>query len=225
MNLAVLFSGGKDSALAWFYALQAGYKVKCLITLVSANPYSWMFHTPNTDLTCFHAKAADIALITKKTHGEKEKELSDLKKAIKEAKANYDIQGIITGSVASAYQASRIQRICKQLDVECFNPLWQLNQFQLLKQLIKHKFRVIITGIFAEGLHGLIGKMINPHTLKEIKRLYEKYKINPAGEGGEFETFTLDTPFFKYRLKIKERELIKHDSNLMLRLKVGLVKK
>ena len=36
-----------------------------------------------------------------------------------------------------------------------------------------------------------------------MKKLNEKYKINPAGEGGEFETFVLNCPLFKRELKVK----------------------
>ena len=36
-----------------------------------------------------------------------------------------------------------------------------------------------------------------------MKGLSEKYKVNPAGEGGEYETFVLDCPLFKKSLKVE----------------------
>ena len=42
--------------------------------------------------------------------------------------------------------------------------------------------------------------------MKEIEELNKKYKINPAGEGGEYETFVLNCPLFKKELKIKNFE-------------------
>ena len=40
-----------------------------------------------------------------------------------------------------------------------------------------------------------------------MKELYKKYKINPAGEGGEFETFVVNCPLFSERLGIKDRKI------------------
>ena len=37
---------------------------------------------------------------------------------------------------------------------------------------------------------------------KAIQKAIKKYKINPAGEGGEFETFVLNCPLFKKELSI-----------------------
>jgi len=36
-----------------------------------------------------------------------------------------------------------------------------------------------------------------------MKTLNEKYKINIAGEGGEYESFVLNCPLFKKPIKIK----------------------
>jgi hypothetical protein len=46
VKLGVLFSGGKDSVFACYRAMQKE-NVACLITLVSENEDSYMFHTPN----------------------------------------------------------------------------------------------------------------------------------------------------------------------------------
>ena len=47
MKLGVLFSGGKDSALAAWLAKKDGYELGCLITIDSKNKESFMFHTPS----------------------------------------------------------------------------------------------------------------------------------------------------------------------------------
>ena len=36
--------------------------------------------------------------------------------------------------------------------------------------------------------------------------LYDTYKINPAGEGGEFETFVLNFPLFTSSLEICDKK-------------------
>src|SRR3989344_2786086 len=132
MKLALLFSGGKDSTYAGFIAKKCKHKIVCLITLQSKNQDSYMFHTPSISKTQSQADAMKIPLIIQKTKGKKESELKDLKLAIRFAKKKYKVQGIITGAVESIYQASRIQKICDELNLECFNPLWQKDQIELL---------------------------------------------------------------------------------------------
>lgn len=205
MKLGILFSGGKDSTYAAWLAKKNGYEISCLITIVSKNPESYMFHTPSINKTKQQAEAIGVPLILQETQGKKEIELKDLEQAISKAKKDFKIEGIVTGAVGSVYQASRIQKICDKLGLECFNPLWQKDQFELLKELLKQRFRVVVTGVFAYPLTASwLGKEINEDFIEKIKFLNKKYKINPAGEGGEFETFVLDAPgLFKKPLQVK----------------------
>lgn len=206
MRLAALFSGGKDSTYALFKAMQ-DHEVVCLITIVSENPDSYMFHTPNISLSKLQAEAIGIPLITMKTKGEKELELEDLKKAIIMAVEDFNIEGVVTGAIESVYQKERIQKICDDLKLECINPLWKIDQIKLLHELIENNFEVIIMAIAAYPLdESWLGKEINAETITEFEKLREKYKINPSGEGGEYESLVLYAPFFKKRVVIKETE-------------------
>jgi ABC transporter with metal-binding/Fe-S-binding domain ATP-binding protein len=216
MRTAVLFSGGKDSCMALHYAKKFS-EVVCLISIVSKNQYSYMFHTPNISLTKIQAEVLKLPLLIQETKGEKEKELKDLEKAIKKAKEEYKIEGIITGALASNYQASRIQTICDKLKLKCFNPLWQKDQIVLLEEILKLKFKVIIVGTFALELNKFIGNEIDEKILNELKILREKTKINPAGEGGEYESFVLNSPDFSRELKIKKSHVeSQKDSAVMI---------
>ena len=103
MRLGVLFSGGKDSTLALHLAADK-VEVACLITVVSKNKESYMFHTPNIDITALQAEALGLPLVSVVTEGKKEEELVDLEKAIAEAQNKYQIDGIVTGAVESVYQ-------------------------------------------------------------------------------------------------------------------------
>ncbi|MCX6821195.1 MAG: diphthine--ammonia ligase [Candidatus Aenigmarchaeota archaeon] len=226
MRTAVLFSGGKDSCLALHYALQST-DVKCLITVVSENPASYMFHTPNITLAEKQAEAIGLPIIIEKTKGEREIELKDLEKAIKKAKEKYEIEGIVTGAVSSVYQSSRVQKICDELNLQCINPLWQRDQFELLQEVIKLNFDVIIIGVFAYGLDDFIGRKVDRKFIDDIKILNEKYKISPCGEGGEFESFVLDADFFKKKLKIEKShvEKDKEGGRILILDKIKIVKK
>ncbi len=207
MKLASLFSGGKDSVYAIYLAKEQGNEITCLITIHSQNKESYMFHTPSIEKTNSQAKSMNIPLITQKTKGKKEEELKDLESAIKKAIKKYKIQGIVTGALHSEYQASRIQKICDNLKIKCVNPLWHKEEINYLKELLKNRFKIIIIGVFAYPLNkSWLGRRIDEKFIEEVKILQEKYKIHPAGEGGEFETFVLDCPLFKKPLKIKSFE-------------------
>tara|TARA_Y100000034_G_scaffold35372_1_gene43368 strand:- start:206 stop:874 length:669 start_codon:yes stop_codon:yes gene_type:complete len=219
MECAVLFSGGKDSTYAAYLAKKYGYKIACLISVISKNKESYMFHTPTISKTEQQAKAMNIPLVIQNSSGKKEEELKDLEYVIKKVKDEFKIKGIITGAIQSVYQASRIQKICNKLNLECFNPLWQKDESEYLNELIKNKFKIIITGVFAYPLDKLfIGREINQEFIKEIKNLNKKYKIHPAGEGGEFETFVLNCPLFKRELKIVDSKISGEENSWKMKI-------
>jgi diphthine-ammonia ligase len=202
MNLGVLFSGGKDSVFACYRAAQKE-AVACLITLVSENEDSYMFHTPNIRRTGIQAEAMGLPLLSWNTLGKKEEELHDLKAAVAAAKEMYGIEGIVTGAIESVYQAARVQRICRDLDIWCFNPLWQIDQVDYLRLLLSEGFRVIISGVFAYPFDSSwVGAELTEERVQNLEMLQRKYQINPSGEGGELETFVLDGPIFKKRIRI-----------------------
>lgn len=208
MNLGVLFSGGKDSTLA-LYKAQKTDTVACLISLLSSNEESYMFHTPNIDITQLQAEAMGLPLIQEPTEGIKEEELTDLERAIKRAKCLYNIEGVVTGTVESVYQAERIQRICHRLQVWCFNPLWLRNQEALLHEIIEAGFQVIISGIFAYPLsEEWLGRSLDEEVIDELTTLQKTHGISPAGEGGEIETTVLDAPFFKRKIVVTDSEVV-----------------
>jgi diphthine-ammonia ligase len=202
MRLGVLFSGGKDSTLALHLAAEKE-TVACLITVVSKNKESFMFHTPNIDVTTLQAQALGLPLVSVETEGKKEEELADLERALEEAKGKFGIEGVVTGAVESVYQASRVQRICNKLDLWLFNPLWKLDQKKLLETLLVKNFKVMISGVFAYPLdEKWLGKQINSQIIAQLVELQGKYSISPSGEGGEIETTVLDAPLFNQKIEV-----------------------
>lgn len=221
MKCAVLYSGGKDSTYAAYLAKKNEIEISCLITIFSKNLDSYMFHTPSITQVKKQSEIMNIPLITQETKGEKEKELKDLEKAIRRAKEKYNINGVLTGTVESAYQASRIQKICKEINIDCFNPLWQKDQFELLQDLINENFKIVITGVFAYPLNdSWLGRIIDRRFIKIMKILYEKYKLNPAGEGGEYETFIVNCPLFSRELNIQDKKISGKNNSWKMEIEV-----
>lgn len=221
MKLASLFSGGKDSAYALYLSQQSGYNVGYLVSIFSENKYSYMYHTPNIFLVDMLSEALNIPLIRKTTKGEKEKELGDLKDVLK----TLDIDGVVSGAIASTYQKTRIDKICTQLGIKSFTPLWGRKQAELIKEIVSSGFEVIITGVSALGLDETwLGRKIDDECVKDLITLNEKYKINVSGEGGEYETLVLDAPNFRKRLVIEDYEKIWEKNNGMMSVKTASLK-
>ena len=218
MKLAVLFSGGKDSYLALQYA-SIDHEISCLLTLESRKEDSWMFHTPAIEWTQLQAEAMEIEHLILKTSGVKDEELEDLQIIIKSAISKYSIEGIVTGALASVYQSTRIQKICNDLGLWCFNPLWQMSQEILLQELLSNNIESIITGVAAEPFdEQWLGRFIDSECVDDLMKLEKSHRINPAGEGGEIETFVIDAPLFSKKIVITESE--KQYSNFSGRLEV-----
>lgn len=206
MKVAVLFSGGKDSTLALYYASKI-HEVKFLLSFIS-NPESYMFHYPNIELVKFSAEALEIPIIIKKTNYGKEEEIKNLEDALKELK-EFGIEGIAVGVVSSNYQYNNLKNICKKINLNVYAPFWNANHEYLIREMINLNFKIIIVGVYADGLdEKYLGKILDENTLNELKILEKKFKINIGGEGGEYETFVLDCPLFKKEILIKDAEKV-----------------
>jgi predicted ATP pyrophosphatase (TIGR00289 family) len=223
MRVAVLATGGKDSALALYKATNAGYEIKYLVSMIPLSEDSWMFHYPNINLVDLFAEAVEIPLVKAETSGVKEKEVEDLKRLIEKL----DIDGIVSGAIASTYQKTRIEKICKELKLECITPLWHTDPLTLLKEILNLKFEAIITGVYAYGFNKKwLGRKIDHATIEDLKELNKQYGVSLVGEGGEYETLVLDAQFFKKRIKILEADTVwKSESGYFLVKKAKLENK
>ncbi len=203
MRLAALVTGGKDSILALYRAQKMGHTIEVLATMIPKRSDSYMFHFPNIHLTDHISRALEIPLVKAETTGIKEKELNDLKKLL----SSLDVDGVVTGAIASSYQKERIDRICNKLGIKSIAPLWHQDPLNIMKELIDLKFKVIIIGVYAYGLDQTwLGREINTETLEQLVELHEKYQISLVGEGGEYESLVLDAPIFRKRIEIVQAE-------------------
>src|SRR5208283_1454838 len=102
---------------------------------------------------------------------------------------------------------SRVQRICRDLDLWCFNPLWYTDPELYMKELITSGFRAVITGVFAAPFSAdWLGREIDREALSGLQQYVRSHRITLTGEGGEYETLVLDAPVFIKRIVIQESE-------------------
>jgi diphthine-ammonia ligase len=187
-----MFSGGKDSTYAVFWALAQGFEP--VLLTVKPEPYSMMFHHPNIEQTKLQAEAMGIEQkiieVTEKNWEEKVTE------TLKKMKA----EGLVAGAVASEYQRRRFEKICEILGIPSYAPLWHKGKETLYEML--NYMETYITAVSAEGL----GKEWLGRPLKELVEKSPK-NVDAFLEGGEGETFVADAPFFGKRIVINQWDI------------------
>lgn len=192
MSWAALTSGGKDSVLACQKAIDSGKDVRFLVTVRPENTESYMFHSANLDAVPVIAKVAGMEYVGIPTRGKKEEELRDLEKGL----ADLDIKGVVAGAVASEYQADRIRSITDRLDLSLYTPLWHMNTLDLVREVAdRMDARIVVTA--ADGLdESFLGARFDDILIQRLIAVARTRQINIAGEGGEYESLTLNAPFY-----------------------------
>ena len=216
MKLASLFSGGKDSTYATYLMEQSGQEVPYLVTIVPEDPYAMLFHTLNLDAVPLHAQSMGKELVRVASSGQEDEDLDSLRGAL----AGIEIDGVITGAIASDYQWDRINRVCEGLGLRCFSPLWRKDQEMLLRDMVQAGVRAMIVGTFAEGLdQDWLGRVIDEKTIVDLKAVSRRSGINISGEGGEYETLAFDSPLHSCPLELlgQERHVSRDSSKLIIK--------
>ena len=203
MSWAALTSGGKDSILSIQKAIDSGKDVEYMVTVHPENRDSYMFHSANIDAVAAIAKVAGMTYREIPTHGRKEEELADLEAGL----SCLDVEGLIAGAVESVYQAERVRAITERLGISLFTPLWHMDTEKLLEEIAR-RMDVIIVVTAADGLdERFLGAHFNDELIDRLKRVAAAHRINLAGEGGEYETLTLDAPFYSRPITYTSSEI------------------
>lgn len=223
MKLVALCSGGKDSTYALWLALRQGHELTHLVAMQPAREDSWMFHHPNIHLIDLFSECVGLPLVKAETSGVKERELEDLREALRPL----EVEGVASGAIASTYQKSRIDRICKELSLKSLAPLWGREPLELLEEMLTAGFEMIVTSVSAEGFDETwLGRKIDRECLEDLRTLQKKFGINPSGEGGEYESLVLDAPFFRKRIEpLKLERIWRGDGGHLIVSKASLEEK
>ena len=175
MRVAVLASGGKDSAYAAWWAQLQGWEVVSLVTVLVKGDDSMMFQLQNTWITAFQASSSGVPWKPIISFGEEEEEVGDLESSITaegyildfneifppgiEIPENLvihsgplDIDGLVVGALRSDYQKTRIERMCQRLGIASFSPLWHKDQGEHMQSFLEHGFGVVFTSVSTEGM-------------------------------------------------------------------------
>lgn len=228
MRTVALISGGKDSCYNMLQCVAAGHSIVALANLQPQHRDemdSYMYQTVGHQGIDLYAEAMELPLYREMITGEavdqsryykptENDEVEDLYRLLAKIKEELGVEAVAVGAILSDYQRVRVENVCKRLSLVSLAYLWRRNQKELLQEMIASGVEAVIIKVAALGLDprihlGMSIRDIQPHLLV----MKEKYGLNVCGEGGEYETFTLDCPLFKKKLVIDEKELVIHTEN------------
>lgn len=235
MKYVALLSGGKDSC---FNVVHCNANGHVLVAAASLRPQhgkeeidSYLYQTVGQDAIEFVAQALDVPLYRKTIVGQAVEqgseygtrtdhkgvegdETEDLYELLSLVKTHHpDVEAVSVGAILSNYQRVRVEHVCRRLNLTSLAYLWQRDQGQLLSEMIESGVQAILIKVAGIGLtvqH--LGK-----TLAEMEptllKLNTLYGSHICGEGGEYESLTLDCPAFKSRIELVETEQVIHSDS------------
>ncbi|KAJ7684045.1 hypothetical protein B0H17DRAFT_1226051 [Mycena rosella] len=236
MKYVALLSGGKDSCYNLLHCQRNGHQ---LVSAASLGPEpgkeeldSYMYQTVGQDAIELVARALDVPLYRRVISGQAVEqgseygartgaggiagdETEDLYALLSTVKSHHpDIEGVSVGAILSNYQRVRVEHHrCRRLSLTPLCYLWQRDQGDLMAEMIAAGMDAILIKVAGIGLtvkH--LGK-----TLAQMEPTFVKlnnlYGAHICGEGGEYETLTLDCPLFKHRIVLTEVETVIHSDS------------
>ncbi|XP_004493205.1 diphthine--ammonia ligase isoform X2 [Cicer arietinum] len=232
MKVVALVSGGKDSCYAMMKSIHYGHQIVALANLMPVDDSvdeldSYMYQTVGHQIITSYAECMGLPLFRRRIQGSSRHlelgykttqgdEVEDMYILLREVKRQIpSVTAVCSGAIASDYQRLRVESVCSRLGLVSLAYLWKQDQSLLLQEMIANGIEAITVKVAAMGL------VPAKHLGKEIAilnaylhKLKESYGINVCGEGGEYETLTLDCPLFiNARIVLDEYQVVMHSSD------------
>jgi len=213
MKVAVLWSGGKESCLAYERAMAHGYDVTALVTFILD---SWPSICHPLSIMSLQSKALGIPHITLKV-GEPYREA--YRHSISDLMKTDGIQGLVTGDIWMEDHRRWMESVCDGLGINPIMPLWKASTYEILDTIISGGYRAVFTCVKEPWFNERwLGRQLDKECLEELTSLHQKFRIDLCGENGEYHTVVLDGPMFEEAIRIEESSKERKNSTLLLRV-------
>uniref|UniRef100_A0A8C6UH00 Diphthine--ammonia ligase n=1 Tax=Neogobius melanostomus TaxID=47308 RepID=A0A8C6UH00_9GOBI len=228
MRVVALISGGKDSCYNMMQCVAAGHRLVALANLRPAHTDeldSYMYQTVGHQAIGLYAEAMDLPLYRRTIQGSSVDtsrdyshtpgdEVEDLYELLRLVKEKESVEAVSVGAILSDYQRVRVENVCSRLGLQPLAYLWRRDQESLLSEMVSADLHAILIKVAAVGLdpEKHLGKSL-AEMQPYLKQLSKKYGVHICGEGGEYETFTLDCPLFKKKIVIDAWETVIHSAD------------
>ncbi|MDE0470231.1 MAG: hypothetical protein OYL97_24545 [Candidatus Poribacteria bacterium] len=195
---AVLWTGGKDSALAFQVSLNL-YDIRRLVCFVPAD--NRQFYAHPTQLMEIQARKIGIPIVFMPISEPYKLSYRQQIETLRDS----GIEVLITGDISTVDgMPNWIEEVAAGL-VEVHKPLWELDRHAILNTLISDKFKVVCSLAYKKHFQPTIaGRYLDAELISELKQL----PIDACGEQGEYHTWVLDAPFFKEPVQLDGTRVI-----------------
>ncbi|MEI9953344.1 MAG: hypothetical protein WDO74_31305 [Pseudomonadota bacterium] len=200
MNSAVLWTGGKDSALALHRSAALG--VTELITFVPPDAH---FQAHDLELMTWQARALGLPhrrVVVGFPYQE------GYERALAELLAS-GIERVVTGDIAAIDgQPNFISSCAERVGMSVALPLWGVDRREHMQEIIALGFDVILTFVNEPWLDAAwVGRHLDAQALAELGELSRMNGLDPAGENGEYHSMVLGGPGWHSALCVTGRTL------------------
>lgn len=226
LKVAALVSGGKDSLYSAMKCGDYGHEVVVLANLYPSHEESqrdsYMYQTQGWEMLPAIAECMGLPLERRAIVGtsanqdllyrkrEAEDEVEDMYELLREITIKHpEVNAVCSGAVLSTYQRSRVEDVCDRLGLVSLAYLWQRDQTELLEEMIERGVEAVLVKVCSIGLGTFdLGRTIAQSRDKFVQ-LGDRFGMHVCGEGGEYETLTLDCPLFtKGRITVDRAECV-----------------
>ena len=206
------FSGGKDSTLALYHALQQGKCIGLIMMLSDEGDHSRSHGVP-MPITQKQADALGLPILSAQSSWD-DYEVNYLK-LLADAK-NMGAKLLVTGDIDVPEHASWHEQIVQKVDLDLYMPLWNRPRREIVEEFVRSGFQAMIVSVnLTKGMTTEdLGKML---TLEMIDTLEDR-GIDPCGEAGEFHTLVIDGPIFQSPIEVLPIDIRSNGTNAFLQL-------
>ncbi|MBI1935399.1 diphthine--ammonia ligase [Candidatus Woesearchaeota archaeon] len=214
MDVAVLYSGGKDSTFAIQHSLDKGWNIKYLISVKPTRKDCFLFHFATVEQTKELAKMLNIPhFYVKCTVADPVKEADIVKAVVEKNQKKMPVEAVVLGGTGlQETQLKSIQNALRPLKVEAFASHAGEEHDLVMEQMLNNGYEILITQIASDGLKGWLGKKITRENFSQLKKDSIKYGFHIGFEGGYADTFVTDCPLFTKRLVVEDMSMIFEDN-------------
>ena len=206
------YSGGKDSSLALYQAMQQGEAVG-IIAMMEEEGVRSRSHGLSKDFLQAQADAIGVPLYIGCASWEGYEEV--FVKLLEDAK-EAGAQVLVTGDIDVPEHECWHEKVTRQVGLGLGMPLWEMDHKEVVKTFIEAGF---VTKVVTVNLNkGMKAEDLGRVLTKEYMNELEARGIDPCGEAGEFHTTVIDGPLFKQPISVQEGEITKQGEYMYLSL-------
>ena len=214
MDVAILYSGGKDSTYAIENAMLNHWNIKYLISVKPTRKDCFLFHFATVEHTKDFAKMLGIPhYYVKCSVADPSKEADIVRKIVDGNQKKLKVDAVVLGGTGlQETQLRSIQNALRPMKIDVFASHVGEDHDLVVEQMLNKGYEIMITQIASDGLKDWLGKKITKENFPQLRKDSIKYGFHIGFEGGYADTLVTDCPLFTKRLVVDEMSVVFEDN-------------